>query len=74
LKIALIMSMPLKGAHQFGWIWRAEHGSDGSSRTFTYFHDCLEDARAAGYTCRFEAGAAAPASRRRSGNSAGQKA
>jgi hypothetical protein len=81
LKTALILSVRANGPHQFCWTWRAEHGADQSQKTFTYFYDCLDDARQAGYTCRFERNAAAPHvkpslpnARRTAGGSAGRRA
>jgi hypothetical protein len=75
LKVALIMSVRVPGRHQFGWMWRAELGSEQSTAPFTYFYDCVQDAQKAGYTWRFAGAAesraapAAPFTRRRSGGS-----
>ena len=53
MKTASIMSVRVTGAHQFGWVWRAEDGPAQSRHVFRYFFDCTEDARKAGYACRF---------------------
>ena len=50
MKTAIVFSIPAAGAAGFGWKWRASEGTKQSSSTFAYFYECVESARAAGYT------------------------
>jgi hypothetical protein len=60
MKVALVVSVRTPGADRFAWRWRPEDGTPGSSDTFKYFFEgrtvCCEDARKAGYECKFSTG------------------
>jgi hypothetical protein len=47
----------------FNWEWRCEQSERRSSRTFDFFHDCMEDARLEGFRVVLEkpVGESAPA-------------
>jgi hypothetical protein len=65
MKLALIESVRLGGSQVFGWKWRSQDGASESAHAYTYFYDCCEDARRAGYDWRFNgtvSGNATPAS------------
>jgi hypothetical protein len=48
-RTALIFSIPTSDSHGFRWQWRSADGKHKSGSTFAYYHDCVEDARKAGY-------------------------
>ncbi len=52
MKTAVVFSIPAAVAAGFGWKWRASDGTKQSRSTFAYFYDCVESARAAGYTVK----------------------
>ena len=47
---ARVFPVASSNAHGFHWMWRSADGSRESRSAFLYFFDCLEDARAAGYS------------------------
>ena len=61
MKVALVVSVRAPGAARFAWKWRPEDGTPGSSETFQYFFECCQDARKAGYECKFSLDSEAPA-------------
>ena len=61
MKLALVVSVRAPGADRFAWQWRPEDGTPGSGDTFKYFFECCQDARKAGYECKFALDAGAPA-------------
>ena len=56
MKVALVVSVRAPGADRFVWRWRPDDGTPGSSDTFKYFFECCEDARKAGFECKFALG------------------
>ena len=38
----------------FGWRWRSADGKEQSSQPFTYYNECVEDARRCGYDPHYE--------------------
>lgn len=50
MKIAVVFSVPAAGAVGFCWKWRASDGAKQSHSAFAYFYECVQNARAAGYT------------------------
>lgn len=53
MKVALVHAVPTRHAQHFAWKWRAEDGIQSSSDAFEYFFECCEDARKAGFQCKF---------------------
>ena len=53
MKVALVLSVRAAGADRFRWRWQPEDGTPVPSKTFKYFFECCEDARKAGYECKF---------------------
>jgi hypothetical protein len=49
-KTAQIVSVGSADAQGFRWAWRSSDGKKKSATNFAYFYECVEDARAAGYT------------------------
>ena len=49
VKTAELFSVPTADMFGFAWRWRVANGSRQSESTFTYFYDCVQDARRAGY-------------------------
>lgn len=50
MKTAQIFSISSAEAHGFRWAWRSSDASEQSRVDFIYFYECVEDARAAGYS------------------------
>jgi hypothetical protein len=46
---AKIVPISVKGSQDFRWEWRSHDGKDKSAASFVYYHDCVEDARQAGF-------------------------
>ena len=55
MKVALVHSVRAPGAQRFAWKWRSEDGARRCEGAFVYFFECCEDARKAGYECKFDA-------------------
>ena len=47
---AVIFSLPSTTSHCYCWRWRSADGKTDSMRMFVYYHDCLADAEANGYS------------------------
>lgn len=55
MKPAVIFSIPSITSPGYCWRWRSVDGKTDSESQFVYYHDCLADAKAKGYSVRFEA-------------------
>ena len=49
-KTAQLFAVHASEEHGFRWAWRCSDGTQQSSGSFTYFFECVEDARSQGYT------------------------
>jgi hypothetical protein len=49
VKVVRLVAVSTPDAHGFGWKWQSADGEHKSREVFTYFHDCMEDARRKGY-------------------------
>jgi hypothetical protein len=49
MKPAVIFSVPMAKTAGFCWRWRSADGQADSMECFTYYYDCVADARANGY-------------------------
>lgn len=52
MKLAEIYSVRDSGS-AYAWKWRTADGKHESKASFTYFHDCVEDAQKEGYKAEF---------------------
>jgi hypothetical protein len=52
MKPAVIFSLPTTTSYGYCWRWRAVDGKTDSAEQFVYYHDCLADANANGYSVR----------------------
>lgn len=50
MKPAVIFSIPTPTAHGYSWRWRSVDNKADSQKQFHYYHECLADARASGYS------------------------
>jgi hypothetical protein len=50
MKQAVMFSIPTTTAPGYCWRWRSVDGKTDSAQQFTYYHDCLADATANGYS------------------------
>ena len=50
MKPAVIFSIPAKTSHGYCWLWRAVDSKVDSKKHFVYYHECLADAQANGYS------------------------
>ena len=50
MKPAVIFSIPMTRSPGYCWRWRSVDGKTDSKSQFAYYHDCLADARANGFT------------------------
>jgi hypothetical protein len=50
MNAAVIFSLPAKTSHGYCWRWRSVDGKTDSTGQFVYYHDCLADANANGYS------------------------
>ena len=48
-KPAVIFSIPSTTSPGYCWRWRSGDGKTDSKSQFSYYHDCLADAKASGY-------------------------
>ena len=53
MKVALVHAVPIWHTPRFAWRWRGEDGLEGCGDAFEYFFECCEDARKAGFRCKF---------------------
>jgi hypothetical protein len=62
MKTAELFPIPAKDLPGFEWKWRSVQSGAESADSFTYYHDCLSDARDKGYTVELSVaqGLAAP--------------
>ena len=51
MKVAVIFSVPMKTSSGFCWRWRSDDGND-SKESFTFYYDCLANARENGYVVK----------------------
>jgi hypothetical protein len=56
-RTAHIISIPTSGVNGFQWQWRSEDGKQSGS-SFEYYHECVENAREAGYEVHLQGSAA----------------
>jgi len=54
-KTAVVYPCETRDSHGFGWKWR-DRDNKGPGVVFTYFIECVEDARKNGYEILIEAG------------------
>ena len=47
---AVIFSIPTTTSHRYSWRWRSVDSKAESGAQFVYYHECLADARANGYS------------------------
>lgn len=50
MKPAVIFSIPATTPNGYCWRWRSVDGKTDSKSQFAYYHDCLADAKASGYS------------------------
>jgi hypothetical protein len=50
MKPAVIFSIPTSTSHGYSWRWRSVDSTADSKKQFNYYHECLADARASGYS------------------------
>jgi hypothetical protein len=50
MKTAVVFAVDAGTDQGFVWKWRAADNKEQSAATFTYFYECVNDARQAGYT------------------------
>ena len=50
MKPAIIFSIPNTKSAGYCWRWRSVDGKTDSKTQFFYYHDCLADAEASGYS------------------------
>ena len=50
MKPAVIFSLPTTTSHGYCWRWRSADGKTDSTGQCVYYHDCLVDANANGYS------------------------
>jgi hypothetical protein len=48
-RTAQIVPVSVQGSPDFRWEWRSQDGRDKSAASFVYYHECVEDARHAGF-------------------------
>ena len=48
-RTAQIVPISAKGSKDFRWEWRSHDGKTKSATSFVYYHECVEDARGAGF-------------------------
>ena len=49
MKTATIYAVAQGGEPAYAWKWRCDEQGKHSAKTFTYYYDCLTDAREHGY-------------------------
>jgi len=48
-RTAQIIPISVQGSQDFRWEWRSHDGKEKSAESFVYYHQCVEDARQAGF-------------------------
>ena len=62
-RAAVIFSIPMTTTPGYCWRWRSADGKTDSNGAFVYYHDCLSNAEANGYSVQRDVphGATSPA-------------